>query len=180
MDAREKTVLSFSRDPAALAIREWSLRKGGFEVISVGSEAEARLEIEMGRCGVFLLCTETELIKLFRRNCPSGRIVLVRTATSGAAPRGKIAERARNVFKRFGYGQEGYPTEQIADDEAVADVLNTASKHELMSVDGIGKGTANRIINNRPYETSTEVVQVGVLPEEMLDRVKEQLLDKPA
>jgi hypothetical protein len=54
---------------------------------SVGSEAEARLEIEMSRCGVFLICTETELIKLFRRNCPSGRIVFVKTASSGTAPK---------------------------------------------------------------------------------------------
>lgn len=85
----------------------------------------------------------------------------------GSKTRQMIAERARNIFNRFGNGQKRVPysTGQIADDEAVADVLNTASKHELMSVEGIGKGTANRIINNRPYETSTEVVQVGVLPE---------------
>jgi DNA uptake protein ComE-like DNA-binding protein len=49
-----------------------------------------------------------------------------------------------------------------------------------MSVDGIGKGTAKKIISNRPYETVEEVVQEGVLPEEIVDRIKEQLVAKPA
>lgn len=45
------------------------------------------------------------------------------------------------------------------------------------SVTGPG---AKRIIKNRPFETIEEVVQQGVLPEEILDRVKDQLVDKPA
>ena len=113
---RENTVLSFSRDPATLAIREWSLRKGGFEVITAGSEAEARLEIEMGRCGVFLLCTETELIKLFRRNCPSGRIVFVKTASSGAAPKAV-----------------DYVVEESAGPDAILEVLRSPSRQKKAS-----------------------------------------------
>jgi DNA uptake protein ComE-like DNA-binding protein len=49
-----------------------------------------------------------------------------------------------------------------------------------MSVDGIGKGTAKKIISNRPYETVEEVIQEGVLPEVLVDRIKEQLVDKTA
>ena len=49
-----------------------------------------------------------------------------------------------------------------------------------MSVEGIGKGTAKRIVTNRPYETLEEVVQEGILPEQIVERVKEQLVDKSA
>jgi hypothetical protein len=53
------------------------------KVISVMSPIQARFEIEMGRCGVFLICyrlsevAADELTKLFRRHCPQGQIVFV-------------------------------------------------------------------------------------------------------
>lgn len=60
----------------------------------------------------------------------------------------------------------------------VAEVLNTAKRDELMSVPGVGKATAKRIIRNRPYESEEEVLQDGVLPEKTLERVKEELVEK--
>jgi hypothetical protein len=52
----KKTILSLSPDQDALASREVTLRNGGMKVISVMSPIQARFEIEMGRCGVFLIC----------------------------------------------------------------------------------------------------------------------------
>jgi len=79
----QNTVLSLSPDQAALTSREVTLRSGGMKVISVMSSVEARFEIEMGRCGVFLICyrlspiAADELTTLFRRCCPQGQIIFV-------------------------------------------------------------------------------------------------------
>lgn len=78
-----KQILSFSPDRHALSRRESLLRSNGLEVISVSSAVQARYEIEMGRCGVLLMCFKTsgetarELTNLFRKYCPDGRIVFV-------------------------------------------------------------------------------------------------------
>src|SRR5438874_7835606 len=79
----KNSVLSLSSDHAALSSREATLRNGGMKVVSVTSPIQARFEIEMGRCGVFLICYRLsieqaeELTTLFRRNCPEGRIIFV-------------------------------------------------------------------------------------------------------
>ncbi len=51
------------------------------------ARVQARFEIEMGRCGIFLICYRVsqmaarELTQLFRSFCPEGRIIFV---TEGA------------------------------------------------------------------------------------------------
>jgi len=88
----KNTVLSFSPDPNLLLQREAALRNGGFEVISVKTESHACFEIEMGRCGVLLVCytatagTIQDLTKLFRRRCPTGSIVFVMNRTDESVP----------------------------------------------------------------------------------------------
>jgi hypothetical protein len=83
MSTNKNTVLSLSPDQRALASREVTLESGGMKVISVMSPIQARFEIEMGRCGVFLICyrlsptAASELSSLFRRHCPQGQIIFV-------------------------------------------------------------------------------------------------------
>ena len=62
--------------------------------------------------------------------------------------------------------------------EALVEALNTAKKDELMSVRGIGKATAKRIIKNRPYRSVDEVIEKEVVPETTLDNVKTELVEK--
>jgi hypothetical protein len=94
MKSNENTVLSFSHDPDLLLQREAALRSGGFEVISVRSESQACFEIEMGRCGVLLICytasvgTIQDLTRLFRRRCPNGIIVFVTNRTEESVAKG--------------------------------------------------------------------------------------------
>ena len=69
------TVLSLSFDPEKLKNREDALRVHGFEVRSVSSPGQARFEIEMGQCGVFVTCdavseiVNQDLMKLFHKFC---------------------------------------------------------------------------------------------------------------
>jgi DNA-binding NarL/FixJ family response regulator len=87
MKMNENAVLSLSPDPNLLSQRESALRNAGFEVVSVATESHAWFEIEMGRCGVLLVCSAAsagaihDLTRLFRRRCPPGTIVFVRNRT---------------------------------------------------------------------------------------------------
>jgi hypothetical protein len=80
----EKVVLSLSFNVEELRRRESSLRAHGFNVKSVHSPGQARFEIEMGQCGVFITSdlvpdiVNRDLMELFRKSCPKdGLIILV-------------------------------------------------------------------------------------------------------
>jgi len=81
----ENTVLSLNSDGQMLRRQESALRESGFEVISVSSPLQARFEIEMGRCGIFLTTYITphaincDLVNLFRSSCPNGLVIFLRT-----------------------------------------------------------------------------------------------------
>jgi len=79
--AHENTVLSLNPDGQKLLRHEAALRESDFKVISVAAPLDARFEIEMGRCGVFLTSYLTsfaiyrDLASLFRRSCSNGIII---------------------------------------------------------------------------------------------------------
>jgi hypothetical protein len=79
----QNKILSVCPSRETLADRESALREGGFEVVSVWTDTQARFEIEMGQCGVLLMCFRLfpeqvqELSRLFRAYCPDGRVIFV-------------------------------------------------------------------------------------------------------
>jgi DNA uptake protein ComE-like DNA-binding protein len=120
-------------------------------------------------------------MKAFLAGLGVGAVIgLLLAPQKGSKTWADIGEYGGKLFNRTGGRERSAYAEGISESETIAEVLNTASKHDLMSVDGIGNGTAKKIISNRPYETVEEVVQEGVLPEEIVDRIKEQLVDKTA
>ena len=79
----DNAVLSFNPDGRSLFNHELALRDGGYAVISVSTGIQARFEIEMGRCGIFLLSHIVpplvclDLVGLFlRRYCHDRGIVI--------------------------------------------------------------------------------------------------------
>ncbi len=86
---KRKTILSLSSDAAKLMRREAALSALGFEVRSVSTPGQARFEIEMGQCGIFLTCgcvpdiANEDLIRLFKRNCSTdGLVIFVESSTA--------------------------------------------------------------------------------------------------
>jgi hypothetical protein len=81
--ANENTILSLNPDGRTLVGHEMALRESGFEVITVPTPVQARFEIEMGRCGIFLtsyitpLAIRRDLVHLFRQNCPQGLVIFL-------------------------------------------------------------------------------------------------------
>ncbi len=79
----DNTVLSFSFRKGLLPPRQAALRDAGYKVFSTTSEACVRFEIQMGQCGVLLLCytvpepIQHELVRLFKRSCEDGVIAYV-------------------------------------------------------------------------------------------------------
>jgi|GEM_PF-1486333 hypothetical protein len=58
------------------------------------------------------------------------------------------------------------------------EVLNSATRQQLLSVYGIGPVLADRIIQNRPYATVYDVVKQGIIPESIFVQLRKQLLDR--
>lgn len=79
----ENQILSLSAETELLARREAILRTAGYNVLSSTSQMEIRFEIQMGQCGVLLLCytmhqsVHADLAGIFGQNCPTSAIVFV-------------------------------------------------------------------------------------------------------
>lgn len=63
--------------------------------------------------------------------------------------------------------------DEVDVDAQLIDKLNNASKDELMSVNGIGEVTADRIIRHRPYESSEQLIADSVVPESTFRRLRQ-------
>jgi hypothetical protein len=94
--ALENSVLSLNPDGQTLHGQESALRRSGFEVISVSTPLQARFEIEMGRCGIFLSSYITplpiyrNLVDLFRRSCPTGLLIFMTHQPDDSVPEADV------------------------------------------------------------------------------------------
>ena len=58
------------------------------------------------------------------------------------------------------------------------EVLNSATRQQLLSVYGIGPVLADRILQNRPYAAVYDLVKQGIIPESIFVQLRKQLLDR--
>jgi len=83
-------------------------------------------------------------------------------------PRERRAQRNEEAEERIAL-RKGPPSEPID--------INTASRDVLMTLPGIGEVTANRIIEGRPYQKATDLLQVNGIGPRTLDDIRPHLQD---
>lgn len=57
--------------------------------------------------------------------------------------------------------------------------LNSASRDDLMSLDGIGEVRADAIIRARPFKARTELVERRLIPEALYEKIADKVMARP-
>jgi DNA uptake protein ComE-like DNA-binding protein len=57
--------------------------------------------------------------------------------------------------------------------------LNSASRDDLMSLDGVGEVRADAIIRSRPFKAKTELVERRLMPEALYDKISDKVMARP-
>jgi DNA uptake protein ComE-like DNA-binding protein len=57
--------------------------------------------------------------------------------------------------------------------------LNTASRDDLMTLEGIGEVRADAIIRARPFRAKTELVERRLIPESLYDKIADKVMARP-
>ena len=101
----------------------------------------------------------------------------IRSATDVIA--GRPRDRQLPIFSKKSRASAPV-SRRVTETDNAAEALNTATRDQLMAVHGIGEVLADRIIQNRPYESASQVVERGILPESTFVQLRRELLDKGA
>ena len=57
--------------------------------------------------------------------------------------------------------------------------LNSASRDDLMTLDGIGEVRADAIIRARPFRAKTELVERRLIPEALYEKLADKVMARP-
>jgi competence protein ComEA len=57
--------------------------------------------------------------------------------------------------------------------------LNSASRDDLMSLEGIGEVRADAIIRARPFKAKTDLVERRLIPEALYDKIADKVVARP-
>ncbi len=74
-----------------------------------------------------------------------------------------------------GAGQKKGESKSAAKVPSVIDI-NTATVEELKAIPGIGEVDSAKIVRGRPFQRKDELVQRGILPQAVYDKVKDRIV----
>ena len=57
--------------------------------------------------------------------------------------------------------------------------LNSASRDDLMTLDGIGEVRADAIIRARPFKAKTDLVERRLIPEALYEKIADKVMARP-
>ena len=57
--------------------------------------------------------------------------------------------------------------------------INSASRDDLMTLDGIGEVRADAIIRARPFKAKTDLVERRLIPEALYDKIADKVVARP-
>ncbi len=57
--------------------------------------------------------------------------------------------------------------------------LNSASRDDLMGLEGIGEVRADAIIRARPFKAKTDLVERRIIPEALYDKIADKVMARP-
>lgn len=89
----------------------------------------------------------------------------------------KILSDQEKIYVPF-VGEERQPIDNITDPNATDELLiniNTASEQELDQLPGVGKVTAQKIVNGRPYLSTDEVLTKKIINNSTYEKIKNQI-----
>ena len=120
---------------------------------------------------------------MFCHNCRSYVLALacvIVGATVACAPnqspdqlREKTAQATSEVTRDAKAMAEGVK-EGLSRDKTIN--LNKASKDDLLSLPGVTDHEADRIVSERPYSSTHELVSRRIVPQEEYDRIKDRIM----
>jgi DNA uptake protein ComE-like DNA-binding protein len=57
--------------------------------------------------------------------------------------------------------------------------INSASRDDLMNLEGIGEVRADAIIRSRPFKAKTDLVERRLIPESLYDKIADKVVARP-
>ena len=76
------------------------------------------------------------------------------------------------------FAQGGRPAPPPAPASTLIDI-NSASRDDLMTLDGIGEVRADAIIRARPFKTKTDLVERRLIPEALYEKIADKVMARP-
>lgn len=72
------------------------------------------------------------------------------------------------------------PADKPAEKPAELMDINSATKDQLMTLKGIGEARSDAIIKGRPYRAKNELVDKKIIPENVYNDIKDQIIARQA